>query len=173
MSDSKPARYHPLVVTLHWLIALLVFAALTAGFFVKGLPNEPAKWAPLGIHMRIGQIILFLMIVRLITRFATKRPAPADTGNKLLNMAAGLVHALLYVGVIAMAVAGMGTAAQAGLNQPDASLPEDFFAFPARYGHGYLAIFLLVLIAGHVVAWAFHQFIKKDNLFSRTWFGKR
>ncbi len=39
-----------------------------------------------------------------------------------------------------MAVAGMGTVAQAGLNQPGASLPEDFFAFPARYGHGYTAI---------------------------------
>ena len=173
MSNSTPARYHPLLVALHWLIAILVFAALAAGFFVKGLPNEPAKWVPLGMHMKIGQAILFLMITRLIIHFVTKRPAPADTGNKLLNMAAGLVHALLYVGVIAMAVAGMGTAAQAGLNRPGASLPEDFFAFPARYGHGYLAIFLLVLIAVHVGAWAYHQFFKKDNLFARMWFGKR
>ena len=173
MADSPPARYHPLLVVFHWIIALLVFAALVAGFYVKGLPNEPAKWVPLGIHMTIGRLILFLMIARLITHFVTKRPAPADTGNRLLNMAAGLVHALLYIGVIAMAVAGMGTVAQAGLNHPGANLPEDFFAFPARYGHGYIAIFLLILIAGHVSAWAFHQFIKKDNLFSRMWFGKR
>jgi len=61
-------------------------------------------------------------------------------GNPLLNKAAGFVHVLLLVGVIAMTVAGMGTAAQAGLNQPGASLPEDFFAFPARYGHVYTAI---------------------------------
>lgn len=173
MSDSTPARYHPVLVTLHWLLALLVFAALAAGFFVKGLPNEPAKWAPLGIHMRIGQIILFLMIARLITRFVSKRPAPADAGSPLLNRAAGLVHALLYIGVFAMVVAGMGTATQAGLNQPGASLPEDFFAFPARYGHGYTAIVLLVLIAVHVGAWAYHQFFKKDKLFARMWFGKR
>jgi cytochrome b561 len=72
-----------------------------------------------------------------------------------------------------MAIAGMGTAVQAGLNQPGASLPEDFFAFPARYGHGYTAIVLLVLIAVHVGAWAFHEFLKKDNLFARMWFGKR
>ena len=94
-------------------------------------------------------------------------------GNPLLNKAAGFVHAKLLVGVIAMTVARMGTAVQAGLNQPGASLPEDFFAFPARYGHGYTAIVLLVLIARHVSAWAYHQFIKKDNLFSRMWFGKR
>ena len=173
MSDSTPARYHPVLVALHWLLALLVFAALAAGFFLKGLPNEPTKWAPLGMHMRIGQIILFLMIARLITRFVTKKPAPADTGSPLLNRAAGLVHALLYVAVIAMALAGMGTVVQSGLNQPGASLPEDFFAFPARYGHGYTAIVLIVLIAGHVGAWAYHQFFKKDNLFARMWFGKR
>lgn len=173
MSDSSPTRYHPVLVALHWLIALLVFTALAAGFFVKGLPNEPAKMQPLSIHMLVGQSILFLMIARLVIRFITKRPAPADTGSPLLNKAAGLVHALLYVAVIAMAIAGMGTVAQAGLNQPGASLPEDFFAFPARYGHGYTAIVLIVLIAGHVGAWAFHQFIRKDNLFSRMWFGKR
>jgi cytochrome b561 len=173
MSDSTPSRYHPLLVVLHWLVALLVFAALAVGFILKGIPNEPTKWGPLGIHMRVGQIILFLMVSRLITRFVTKRPVPADTGSPLLNRAAGLVHALLYVAVIAMAVAGMGTAAQASLNQPGASLPEDFFAFPARYGHGYTAIALIVLITGHVGAWAYHQFIKKDNLISRMWFGKK
>ena len=173
MSTSASTRYHPVLVVFHWLITLLVFSALAAGFFLKGLPNEPFKLAPLRIHMLIGWTILFMMIARLITRFVTKRPAPANTGNRLLNMAAGLVHALLYVAVIAMAIAGIGTAAQAGLNQPGASLPEDFFAFPPRYGHAYTAIVLLVLIAGHVGAWAFHQFIKKDNLISRMWFGKR
>ncbi|MBN1452225.1 MAG: cytochrome b/b6 domain-containing protein [Anaerolineales bacterium] len=172
-ASESPTRYHPLLVAFHWLVALLVFAALAAGFYLKGLPNEPTKLILLGIHMTIGRLILFLMIARLVTRFVTRKPAPADTGNPLLNRAAGLVHALLYIAVIAMAIAGMGTAAQAGLNQPGASLPEDFFAFPARYGHGYTAIILLVLIAGHVGAWAFHQFIRKDNLFSRMWFGKR
>jgi cytochrome b561 len=175
MTASKtgiPTRYHPLLVAFHWLVALLVFAALTAGFLLKGQPNEPAKLAPLGIHMLVGRSILILMVARLVTRFLVRKPVPADTGNPLLNRAAGVVHALLYMGVIAMAVAGLGTAAQAGLNQSGASLPIDFFAFPARYGHGYLAIVLLVLIAGHVGAWAFHQFIRKDNLLSRMWFGK-
>jgi cytochrome b561 len=169
---GTPTRYHPLLVAIHWLVALLVFAALIAGFLLKGQPNEPAKLAPLGIHMLVGRLILIFMVARLITRFLTRKPAPADTGNPLLNRAAGVVHALLYIAVIAMAVAGLGIVSQAGLNGPGASLPEDFFAFPARYGHGYLAIVLLVLIAGHVGAWAFHQFIRKDNLFSRMWFGK-
>ena len=173
MSNLNPARYHPLLVALHWLVALLIFVALAAGFFLKGLPNEPAKLGPLNIHMTVGQLILFLMIARFITRLITPKPAPADAGHPLLNKLAVLVHWLLYIAAIAMAVAGMGTVAQAGINVPGASLPEDFFAFPARYGHGYLAIVLIVLIAGHVGAALYHQFVRKDNLLSRMWFGKR
>ncbi len=71
-TTKAPARYHPLLVTFHWFIALFVFAELVAGFYIKGLPNEPAKWGPLGVHMLVGRTILFLMIVRLITRFVTK-----------------------------------------------------------------------------------------------------
>ena len=173
MSKSTPERYHPLLVFLHWLIALLVFAALAAGIFLKGLPNTPTKLAPLDIHMGLGTLIMFLMIARLFTRYMTKRPAPVDPGTRVLNILADIVHGLLYVAVIAMAIAGMGIASQAGLNTPGASLPVDFFAFPARYGHKYIAIILMILISGHVGAWAYHQFIKKDNLISRMSFGKR
>ena len=173
MSNTTPERYHPLLVFLHWLIALLVFAALAAGIFLKGLPNTPSKLVPLDIHMTLGTLILFLMIARLYTRYMTKRPAAVDSGSSLINKLAGLVHALLYVTVVAMAIAGMGIASQAGLNTPGASLPVDFFAFPARYGHKYIAIFLSVLIIVHVGGWAYHQFVKKDKLLSRMGFGKQ
>lgn len=171
MSNSAPSRYHPLLVVFHWLIALLIFMALAAGFFLKGLPNEPAKLGPLNIHMTIGRLILFLMLARLVVRFGTPKPAPADAGHPLLNKLAKLVHVFLYLAAVAMAVAGLGTASQAGLGKPGASLPQDFFAFPARYGHGYLAIILIVLIAVHVGAALYHQFIRKDKLLSRMWFG--
>lgn len=173
MPKSSPERYHPLLVFLHWLIALLVFAALAAGIFLKGLPNTQAKLAPLDFHMGLGTLIMFLMIARLFTRYMTKRPAAVDSGSPLLNKLAGLVHALLYVAVIAMAFAGMRIASQAGLNTPGASIPVDFFAFSARYAHRYIAIFLMLLVSAHVGAWAYHQFVKKDNLISRMGFGKR
>jgi len=173
MTKSPPERYHPLLVFLHWLIALLVFAELGVGLFLKSLPNTPSKWGPLDFHMAMGTLIMFLMIARLFTRYMTRRPAAVDSGSPLLNTLAGLVHAMLYLVVIAMAIAGMGIASQAGLNYPGASLPKDFFAFPARFGHKYLAILIFILVIAHVCAWAYHQFIKKDRLMSRMSFGKR
>jgi cytochrome b561 len=44
--------------------------------------------------------------------------------------------------------------------------------YPARYGHGYIAIILIVLILLHFAAAMYHQFFRKDGLLSRMWFGK-
>jgi cytochrome b561 len=39
--------------------------------------------------------------------------------------------------------------------------------------HGYVALLLAGLIALHVVAALDHQFVGKDRLFRRMWFGQR
>jgi cytochrome b561 len=152
--------------------------ALAAGTFLKGQPNDSAKIGPLSIHMLSGITILVLMALRLVVRFATRKPDTATTGFGFLDRVGVAVHWLLYVAVFAMALSGLGTSAQAGL--PDIvfsgsgdPLPADFFVFPARLGHGFTSTVLLALIALHVLAWIYHQFIRRDNLFARMWFGKR
>ena len=175
---NSPKRYSPALVGLHWAIATLIFMALAAGFFLKGLPNTAGKIMPLGVHMAVGILILVLLAVRLVVRLSTPKPAPATTGNRALDVIGRLTHALLYIGAALMAIAGIGTAVQAGLfasvfQRSGAALPEDFFVFPARYGHGYLALVLLGLIGLHVAAALYHQFIRKDNLLARMWFEKK
>lgn len=174
--STAPERYHPLLVALHWLTALLIFMALIAGFVLKTLPNQPEKILPLGTHMAVGILILVLLVVRFIVRLVTPKPAPATTGNRFLDFVGRRTHELLYLVAALMAVAGIGVSSQAGLigsvfqrnGQP---LPEDFFVFPARYGHGYLAIALIALIALHVGAALYHHFIRRDGLLKRMWFG--
>jgi len=178
MTDSSPSRYHPLLVALHWLIALLVFMALVAGLFLKGLANTPEKIGPLSIHMMIGISILVLVVVRLVVHLLTKKPARATTGNALLDRIGVAVHWLLYLAVFAMALSGLGTSAQAGpadivFRGSGEPLPSNLFVFPARIGHGFTATVLMALISIHIAAWIYHQFIRRDNLFARMLFGKR
>jgi len=78
-------------VILHWLLAVLILAALAVGFF--GL----ARWkTPIredrrpALHMAGGMLILALMIVRFVVRLGTARPAPA-------NRLAPVVHYGFYV----------------------------------------------------------------------------
>jgi cytochrome b561 len=176
--ETAPSRYHPLHVALHWLMFLLVVMMLGIGKFVMpGVPvDDPQKPSMLQIHAYIGIFITILLVARLIMVFTTKRPVPADAGNSFLNFVARAVHVLFYVLLAGMAVSGLGMFQQANL--PDifsgaTPYPADFFSYPPRIGHGLTSTLLLLLIVLHVGAALYHQFIRKDNLLSRMWFGKR
>lgn len=173
-------RYHPVLVTLHWILALMIVLGLVMGGNVLAeTPNtEPEKLVYLKIHMSAGITILLLMLIRLLVRLFTKKPRHADIGNSLLNKLGVSTHYLFYLLVILIGVSGLATAKLAGL--PDiifgasgAPLPANFDAFPSRAAHGVLGFILLLVIIGHVSAFLYHQYILKDKLFSRMWFGQR
>ena len=111
-APQTPKRYHPALVTLHWVIVLLVFTNLFIGLFEfePALRSGGAFRIPEGLlafHMAVGITILVLLIVRFIVRLSTPRPAPADAGSKPLNVLARLVHYALYLVVFATTVVGL------------------------------------------------------------------
>jgi cytochrome b561 len=73
------SRYHPLLVTLHWALAVLIIAELSLGFFaLAAMPSsDPQKIGILRVHMAGGVLILALMVIRFIVRMRTSRPADA------------------------------------------------------------------------------------------------
>jgi|APDOM4702015248_1054824.scaffolds.fasta_scaffold129931_2 cytochrome b561 len=161
-------RYNPAMVVLHWLTVLLI---LGAGLLSD---NEGGGSSPIDIHMILGGLLLVTLVVRLIVRAASKRPAWADTGNQLLNRLGEWVHAGLYFFAFLILLAGgliasqrnlfgyvLGTGAVAeGRGGLAGSLHE----------FGWTAILGLLIL--HVGATVYHQFIIRDNLLSRMWFGK-
>jgi len=177
--ETAPARYHPALVALHWMVALLVFFMLGAGKLVLlMMPNTAEKIVPLTGHVLIGIGILALLVIRFIVRIVTPKPAPADAGHPLLNKIGIATHYLLYLAAFGMVVSGLGMAQMSNLFQilfgnAGLSLPEDFWVYPPRIGHGVTATVLILLIVLHIGAAVYNQFIRKDNLLSRMWFGKR
>ncbi|MDJ0820800.1 MAG: cytochrome b/b6 domain-containing protein [Paracoccaceae bacterium] len=173
-------RYHPFLVVLHWLLAAMIIGGLIMGSQVlAATPNsDPFKMTSLLMHMSMGIAILALMIVRLIVRFATAKPPHADIGNPLLNTGAKAAHWAFYVLVIAMCASGLATANAAGLpaivfGGSGDPLPANFDDIASRAAHGVIAILLGLLILAHVAAGIYHQFVRKDGLFARMWFGQR
>ena len=173
-------RYHPILVALHWLVALMIVASLVVGFTVLAATSnsDPAKLTVLAVHMAVGIAVLALMVVRLVVRLTTARPPQADTGSALLNRAGVAMHWLLYIVVLALAASGLATANLADLpaivfGGSGAPLPADFDDIVPRAAHGVLAIVLVVLVAGHAAAGLWHQFVRGDRLFARMWFGRR
>lgn len=170
-------RYHPLQVTLHWLVVLLVIAAFVMGKSMSGLPNDANKLIPLALHMSVGLLTLAVIIVRFAARLKLPKPEHASAGNALFDWVGKLVHYALYLLVLLTAVSGMSLSIQAGLvpivfGGSGAALPVDFFDFTERMLHGFIVPALLLLVLLHVGAAFYHQFMLKDNLLARMWYGK-
>ena len=170
-------RYHPVLIGLHWLLAVMVLLALYVGsqLLTETANDDPRKLDLLRAHMTAGGMILVLTLIRLATRLMTPIPPPVATGHPLGDRLARPVHWLLYGLVLAMALTGMAMASAAGL--PDivfgeglAVLPDDFSHLPARALHGLIAPLLILLIVLHVGAALYHQFVRRDGLISRMWF---
>jgi cytochrome b561 len=165
------ARYHPVVVALHWLLAALVLFSLGMGMLsLKEISNaSPDKLFALRGHMVAGVAIGLLTVLRLVVLLLTKKPAP-------LGAASRIGHVSLYAAVLLMAASGFALALQAGL--PDivfggkGALPESFAAYLPRAAHGVLAWILLLLIAVHVLAALYHQLVRRDGLMRRMAFGR-
>ena len=218
---TGPKRYHPALVALHWLIAIMIFGAF---FLVQGneggrerfgpgqgnfpppglqqnnpsqnaQPGNPPQGFPqggfpqqgsrsilsrIGIHMILGITVFVLLIIRLIVRWVTKRPAWASTGNKFFDWVGELTHLGLYVLTFLMVITGIILADQRGLlarifGIGSTPTPGSFRrgGFSLGFFHGGIWTFLILLIALHVTAALYHQFTLKDNLLGRMWFGKR
>ena len=223
----KPKRYHPALVALHWLIALMIFGTVLLiqsngeggerfhpgqgnfpppqqgqgvqqgvlpqnsqqgnpaqqGFPQGNFPRQEGSqgvFSVTGIHMLIGFIILALLIARLIVRWTTKHPEWASTGNKFFDWIGNLTHLGLYILAFGMTITGIILANQRGFLARTfgiGSMPtQGSFrrgSFSLGSLHGGIWVLLLLLILLHIGAALYHQFILKDNLLSRMWFGKR
>ncbi|MCC6001515.1 MAG: cytochrome b [Pararhodobacter sp.] len=166
-----PDRYHPVLVVLHWALAFCLVGLLIAGSQILApLANsDPAKLISFRLHMGLGLLTLFLMVLRLAVRLTTRRPAPVDTGNSLINRLAPVTHWALYVLAFAMALSGMAFSRAAGLPDAvfgDGAMPAGF-DHPARVVHTIASRLLMALIALHVAAALWHQFIRRDGLMAR------
>jgi cytochrome b561 len=173
-------RYHPIIVTLHWLVVLLIFATvLFAGEEGEGgMGLTFGSLPPIGIHMILGITTLVLLAIRLLIRLFTKRPDWASTGNVLLDVVGKLTHLGLYLLTFSITITGIVMAAQRGLFArvfgigTTAARGFGGQGFHLNAIHGLSWALLLPLILLHVGAALYHQFFKRDNLLSRMWFGK-
>ncbi len=174
------ARYHPFLVALHWFLGAFLLLDLYLGtFLLKTIPNvSPDKLEALRAHMTGGIVILVLMSLRLVVRRASAKPPAATAGHVLLDRVAKASHFGLYALVFLMVATGIATALVSDLfaivfAHSGAHLPATFDDVPTRVLHGYIAKALVALIALHIAAALYHQFVRGDGLLGRMWFGRR
>jgi cytochrome b561 len=163
-------QYSKRTSILHWLIFLLVIAAFFLGHELDESKNTAQKLPMFLVHFLIGDTILLLTVLRIYFRKKDGEPAPANA-NPLLNKLAAATHGLLNLSVIGVIVAGGITALTSGvidaLKKGDPSLIPDFDKVKAFEFHQMFIALLLLLVAFHVAAALYHQFIVRDGLLRR------
>ena len=162
---DTPNRYHPLMVILHWATVILLLGA--------GTLSGNGGSSPINAHMIFGSLLLVTMVARLIVRFIVKRPARANTGNPFLNKLGELVHIGLYFFAFYILTLGAMIASQRNLLGyliGNGTIVRVSQALRTFHKLGWMAIMGLLLI--HIGGAVYHQFILKDNLLKRMWFGK-
>jgi len=174
---STSNQYGTVVVTIHWLTAILVLALIATGFRASGLEDAAAKAGLLRAHISMGVLILLLTGARVVWWWlADKKPDPVAM-PRWQDLLARAVHVGLYIVIFGMAASGIGMIALSGagpviFGAVSGSLP-DFTDFAPRTPHGIGARLMGVLFALHAGAALYHQFVKRDRLLGRMWYGGR
>ena len=171
MKDS----YTKTAITLHWLMAALIFAAFPLGVYMHELALSPFKLKLISTHKWLGVTLLLLALVRLAWRLAHRPPALPLTVALWQQRAAAVLHGMLYVLLVAIPVSGWLMSSAKGFPVVYLGL----FQLPDLVGkdkelgellvetHQMLNFGLLLLVGMHIAAALKHHFIERDAILRR------
>ena len=172
----KIQEYSASAKAFHWLIVALVGFEFLIAWIMPGVRRSLAT--PAGtvmIHMSVGIIILFVMLLRLIWRFTHKVPPPPEGTPQWQELAAKATHYALYASLIAVPFAGWAWASSLGwpvslfgLVTLPALVPKSAaIVRVAGLAHAFLAGVIVALVGFHTLAALYHWLFLDDGVMER------
>ncbi|SMC26295.1 cytochrome b561 [Andreprevotia lacus DSM 23236] len=168
-------RYSLIQISLHWLIALLIFAAFGLIWYygdmqITSPATFKAKAAGIAWHKWAGMSVLILFLLRLVVRVKQGSPAPLAGQPKLQLLLAAGAHHLLYLLMAIVPLMGWLMSSAKGypvklfnlVQLPDLVAKSDTLAEQLEGAHVFLAYTLLVIVGLHAAAALKHHFIDRD-----------
>ena len=163
---------------LHWILGIAIIGMIAYGWWMNHFPARADRYFYRSIHADIGYIVLLLTVIRLIWRGVNPTPTLPDDSPPWQRFAARVSHVLLYLVTILVAMLGwamsgarppdLNYASFFGLfNVPQYTSPDKVAAGAYEDRHIFFAYVLLALIVLHVLAAAWHHFIRRDGVAMR------
>lgn len=171
---SSATRYGSVAIAMHWLTALLILALFVTGLLAEGQGDPAAQLALVRFHVPLGTAVIVLTLLRIVWWWvADRRPGlPAEQPGWQKFMAHA-VHFALYAAIVLLAASGIGTLVLSGALPAivaGTTLP-DFDTVAPRLVHGLASRLMLALLAVHIGAALWHQFVRRDHLLARMGLG--
>ena len=175
MLKGNSLRYGAVAITLHWLSAAAVCALPVLGFMAVSALDDARRMVLLRVHVPLGAGVMFLTLLRLVWCFLDRRPEEPAGQPRWQTLTAHAAHTMLYLVLVLMGVSGIGLVLVSGAGEvlfsgSQSALPH-FPDFAPVLVHGTTAFVLIVLLAAHVGAALYHQFVRRDHLLARMGMG--
>ena len=160
----------------HWVMAALIFIAIALGIWARYLDrNSPFKGSLLFMHKSLGLTILVLIIARVMYRLIVGKPPYKQPLHRFNQIGSTTAHAFLYGLMILMPVSGYIFSGAGnhplpffGLFEWPNIVPTDkALAQLAGAFHYWGAWTICSVLVIHVLAVAWHHWIKKDDILGR------
>ncbi|MCC8392582.1 cytochrome b/b6 domain-containing protein [Paraburkholderia sp. MMS20-SJTR3] len=172
-SVTQAPAYDAVARTLHWLTVLLIAAQFVIGWTMPDIHRDTQPVGLIAWHLGVGATLIVVIVLRALWRL-THRPAPHEL-PPLLGVLSSTTHFLLYLCLLLVPLLGWINASSRGwtvrvagaLPLPALSRTGSSFGHTMGDVHGVLAWVLFALIALHVAAALFHQFVLKDRVLQR------
>jgi len=168
-------RYTRTAMSLHWLIALMLFGMFGLGLYMTELPLSPTKLKLYSYHKWAGVTLFLLVLLRLGWRVTHTPPALPLSMPAWQVRAAAAGHHLLYILMIAAPLSGWLMSSAKGfqtvwfgvLPLPDLLDKNEALGDTLLLVHRFLNYFFMAVVIGHILAAIKHHFIDRDGLLSR------
>jgi cytochrome b561 len=172
MLGNTQARWGSIAKGLHWLIALLIFAAFPLGWIAVAWALSPAKLNLFTWHKSVGMLILLLVVARIVWRLCNPVPRPPSGMPRWQRAAASADHFLQYALTLAVPASGWLIDSAANIPfrvfwlfpLPHLTAPSPGLEQYAKSAHLGLSIALAILIVIHTGAALWHHFVDRDNV---------
>lgn len=171
-------RYRKIVMWIHWITAILVVMQVYIGFTFHDLPRgTPERAFVFGWHKTWGVLILLLALARLAVRLMNPPPPFPSDYPKWRRMIAVWNHRLFYFLLILLPLTGLAAVSgraeggwvplQLGLSVP--AIPGIPKENEFHEVHELLVWVTLALLALHVTAALYNQFVYQGSVAGRMW----
>lgn len=167
---AKPA------IAMHWIVALLIFAAFGLGLYMTDIPGfTPTKLKLFSYHKWIGITVLIFAVLRVLWRLTHPAPGPVPGMPKWQHAAAEAAHVGLYLLILAVPLTGYLLSVAAGVKVVYLGLWElpmpfdksdalkDIFSM----AHEWLNWSMAAIVLLHILAALKHHVVDRDGTLRR------
>ncbi|MDW3680482.1 cytochrome b [Cupriavidus sp. CV2] len=170
------SAYGATAIGLHWIIALLIFAAFGLGLYMTSIPGlSMLKLKLFSWHKWIGVTIFAFAVLRVLWRATHRVPAPAAGTPAWQAKAAHVAHLLLYALIVVVPITGYLYSSASGVpvvylgiwQLPALIEKNDELKEILKLVHIWLNYLMAVIVVVHAAAAIKHQFIERDGTLAR------